>query len=172
MNAIKTEPERKQTARCPSCCKEGSAVKAATLRSLIGKERQGRITVNHYFFCGSHGCDIVYFTEDGSRAFYKEDLTVRVGVKESKAPRPICYCFNHTVEGIFDEIKQTGKSTVIDDITSRMKKDGCFCETKNPQGSCCLKTVKQIVKEALRQSGTEVNETVTGTGHNDRCRQE
>lgn len=161
MNAIKTEPERKQTARCPSCCKEGSAVKAATLRSLIGKERQGHITVNHYFFCGSHSCDIVYFPEGGSRAFYKEDLTVRVGVKESEAPRQICYCFNHTVEGIFDEIKQTGKSTVLDDIKSRMKNDGCSCETKNPRGSCCLDTVKYFV-----------NETAALTGHKDCCRPE
>lgn len=155
MNTIKTEPARKQTARCPSCGKEGSTVKAATLRSLIWKERQGRITVNRYFFCGSHGCDIVYFPGGGSQAFYKEDLTVRVGVKESEAPRPICYCFNHTVEGIFDEIKRTGKSTAIDDIKSRMKKDGCSCETKNPQGLCCLKTVEQIVKEAFHQFGIE-----------------
>ncbi len=172
MNTIKTEPGRKATARCASCGKEGIAVKAATLRSLIRKERQGRITVNHYFFCGSQECDIVYFTEDGSQGFYKEDLTVRVGVKEISPPRPVCYCFNHSVEEISDEIQRTGKSTVLDDIKSRMKKDGCSCETKNPQGSCCLGTVKLYVDEALRQLGKEVNETAAGTDHKDCCRQE
>ena len=185
MNTIKTGPDNNQTAQCPSCGRLGKAVKTATLHSLIKADRQGRITDSKYLFCGSQGCDIVYFTmhlaerpdlwsesltKDGSHAFYKEDLTVRVGIKEESPPRPICYCFNHSVEEIFDEAQRTGKSTVIDDIKSRIKSDGCSCEVKNPQGSCCLGTVKPFVNEALRQFGKEVDETVAGTGHKDCCR--
>ncbi len=170
MNTIKTGPDSNQTAQCPSCGRQGRAVKTTTLHSLIKADRQGRITDSKYLFCGSQGCEVVYFTKDGSHVFYKEDLTVRVGIKEESPPRPICYCFNHSVEEIFDEIQRTGKSTVTDDIKSRMKKDGCSCEIKNPQGSCCLGTVKHFVDEALQQFGKEVDEQASGTGHKDCCR--
>ncbi|GBE34372.1 hypothetical protein BMS3Bbin06_00895 [bacterium BMS3Bbin06] len=207
MNTIKTGPDNNRTAQCPSCGREGKAVNTTTLHSLVRADRQDRITDSKYLFCGSQGCDIVYFTmhfaersdlwsgikarnvinqnlltlanadiwsesltRDGSHVFYKEDLTVRVGIKEESPPRPICYCFNHSVEEIFDEARRTGKSTVIDDIKSRIKSDGCSCEVKNPQGSCCLGTVKPFVNEALRQFGKEVDETVAGTGHKDCCR--
>ena len=45
--------------------------------------------------------------------FTKADLTVRVGIKETAAPRHICYCFNHTVEEIEEEVHLTGKTTVL-----------------------------------------------------------
>lgn len=167
-------PQKNNIPRCPSCGNNGRAVKTITLYSLIKKERQDDITDSRYFFCDSRGCDVVYFTEDGSQTFHKQDLVVRVGVKEDSPPRPICYCFNHTIEEIFEEIKQTGKSTVMNDIRSRMKKDGCSCETKNPQGSCCLGTVEYFVKEALRQCGkTErgefIKETLNEEAENSCC---
>ncbi|GBE12013.1 hypothetical protein BMS3Abin13_00289 [bacterium BMS3Abin13] len=170
MNTIETRLDRNQATQCLSCGREGKAVKTTTLHSLIKADRQDRIMDSKYLFCGSQGCEVVYFTKDGSHAFYKEDLSVRVGIKESSPPRPICYCFNHSVEEIFDEIQRTGKSTVIDDIKSRIKSDGCSCEVKNPQGSCCLGTVKHFVNEALPQFGKEADETVAGTGHKNCCR--
>ena len=151
MIPIEISPQKSGVPRCPSCGNKGKAVKAPTLYSLIKKERQDSITDSRYFFCDSKGCDVVYFTGDDSQTFYKQDLVVRVGVKEDSPPRPICYCFNHTVEEIFDEIKLTGKSTVMDDIRARMKKGGCSCETRNPQGSCCMGTVEYFVKEAFSQ---------------------
>ncbi len=151
MIPIEISPQKSSVSRCPSCGNNGKAVKTTTLYSLIKKERQDSITDPRYFFCGSRGCDVVYFKEDGSQTFYKQDLVVRVGIKEDSPPRPVCYCFNHTVEEIFDEIQRTGKSTVMDDIRAHMKKGGCSCETKNPQGSCCMGTVEYFVKEAFSQ---------------------
>lgn len=153
MIPIEISPQKNSVSRCLSCGNNGKAVKATTLYSLIKKERQDSITDSRYFFCDSKGCDVVYFTEDGSQTFYKQDLVVRVGVKEDSPPRPICYCFNHTVEEIFEEVQKTGKSTVMDDIRARMKKGGCSCETRNPQGSCCLGTVEYFVKEAFSRFG-------------------
>lgn len=149
MIPIKISSQKSSASLCPSCGNKGKAVKTITLYSLIKKERQDSITDSQYFFCDSRGCDVVYFTEDGSQSFYKQDFVVRVGVKEDSPPRPVCYCFNHTVEEIFDEIKRTGRSTVIDDIKSCIKKEGCSCETRNPQGSCCMGNVEYFVKEAF-----------------------
>lgn len=135
---------------CPISGTKGKLVKAVTLRSLIKEEQQKRITQERYRFCDAQGCDVVYFAEDGGHVFTKADLKVRVGVKETGAPRPICYCFNHTVEEIFDEIQSTGTSRVADDISSRLNTEGCDCVHTNPQGSCCLGVVNAFVKEGLK----------------------
>ena len=140
---------------CPSCGAAGKPVKVVTLRALLKPEKSAEITDKAYIFCDSPGCDTAYFSEDGSCTFSKADLTVRVGVKEVSSPRPVCYCFDHSVEEIFAEVERTGKSTVVNEITRRIKEEGCSCETKNPAGSCCLGTVQGYVREADVRFGVE-----------------
>lgn len=144
-------------AKCPVCSAEGKGVKAITLRSLLRPEKQTLIGNSHYFFCGSMGCETVYFTKEGHRTFSASDLTVRVGIKESAPPRPVCYCFGHSMEEILDEVERTGKSTVTADIRRRMAEEKCSCETKNPQGSCCLGTVEGLVQTAYARFGFEAS---------------
>lgn len=138
---------------CPVSGTKGKLVKTVTLRSLIKEEQQHRITEGRYWFCDAQECDVVYFAEDGSHIFTKADLKVRVGVKETEAPRPICYCFNHTVEEIFDEIQRTGTTTIPNDIANRLNSEGCDCVHTNPQGSCCLGVVNAFVKEGMLRFG-------------------
>lgn len=145
-------------AKCPACGAEGKRVKTTTLRSLLRPEKQVLIDDSHYFFCGSMGCETVYFTKEGSRTFSTSDLTVRVGIKESAPPRPVCYCFGHGMEEIFSEVERTGKSTVIADIRQKMAEEKCSCETKNPQGSCCLGTVEGLVQSAYARFGFEASD--------------
>ena len=138
---------------CPRCGFGGKRVKTITLRSLLRSEREAEIGEADYFFCSMPDCDTVYFREGGGRTFSKGDLTVRVGIKESSPPRPVCYCFDHTVEEIFDEVRRTGRSTVAADIRRMMAEERCSCETQNPQGSCCLGTVESYAREALAGYG-------------------
>ncbi|TWJ33484.1 putative iron-sulfur cluster-binding metallochaperone [Geobacter argillaceus] len=142
---------------CPECGMSGKQVKETTLRSLLRPEKQVLIGDSRYYFCGSMGCETVYFTEESSRTFSRADLMVRVGVKESSPPRPVCYCFGHSMEEIFDEVERTGKSTVVADIRRRMAEEGCSCETKNPLGSCCLGTVEGVVQAAYARFGVEAS---------------
>ena len=164
---------------CPSCQTKGKRVPDITLKSLLRPECIQRIGDGPWLFCDSADCDVVYFNAEG-QTFNRADLTVRVGVKETSGdqgprhPRLVCYCFNHTIESIEQEVRQTGRSTVLDDIKTRMK-DGCWCETKNPQGSCCLGTVGRYVKRALADHGhtaaasaeadTEQDDCCAGGGH-------
>lgn len=141
--------------KCPACDAAGKPVKLVTLRALLKPEKSAEIDDKSYLFCGSPGCGLAYFSEDGSRTFSKEDLTVRVGIKESVSPRPVCYCFDHSMEEIFDEVERTGKSTVVADIRKRIQEEGCSCETKNPQGGCCLGTVQGVVQAAFARFGGE-----------------
>ena len=57
------------------------------------------------------------------------------------------------IEEIEAEVRETGRSSVLDDIKTRMK-TACWCETKNPQGVCCLGTVGRYVKRALAEYGS------------------
>lgn len=144
-------PNESAPTRCPVCGNKGGKVQRITLDALLTPGAAARIGDTRYRFCDNPDCRIVYFDEAGS-TFARADLTVRVGVKERTAPRHVCYCFDHTIEEIEAEVRATGRSSVLDDIKTRMK-TACWCETKNPQGVCCLGTVGTYVKRALAEHG-------------------
>ncbi len=139
-------------ALCPVAGKPGKRVPEATLRNLVRADRLGEVDHGEWFYCDLPDCDVVYFAADG-RSLLKDDLEVRVGVKEKTSPRPVCYCFGHTVESIREEIEGTGRSTVAASITAKVKAGVCNCETMNPKGSCCLGDVAKVVKEAFAMCG-------------------
>jgi len=46
----------------------------------------------------------------------------------------VCYCFNHTAEDIEQDIKEHGKSTIMEKIMTDKKAGRCQCKTENPKG--------------------------------------
>lgn len=129
---------------CPTAGKPGKPVRPVTLRSLVRDECAGEIEARAWFFCDLAGCDVVYFSADG-KVVNKKSMKVRVGIKEKESPRPVCYCFGHTVESIGEEIARTGRSTVAAAITAKINAGLCTCELLNPKGRCCLGDVTRIV---------------------------
>ena len=104
-----------------------------------------------YFFCKDSECPVVYFSEDGTQTFTKDQIRERVYQKESDSDDVfICYCFRHTPGSIKAELV-SDDSTVIDKINSGIQAGQCACDIRNPQGSCCLGNVTALVKE-LRQT--------------------
>lgn len=140
---------------CPKCDTSGKSVKTITLKSLLKEQAKERIGNDSYFFCKTTSCPVVYFDQSGGSVFEKDTLTVRIGIKENEAPRHVCYCFDHTIEEIEEQVAATGESTVLTDIASRMK-EACWCETKSPMGSCCMSTVSKYIKAAKAKTGQEV----------------
>lgn len=140
---------------CPVCGGKGKPVKAVTLQSLLKPDAIPRIGEYAYRYCGNPECRIVYYADHGP-TFNTDNMAVRVGVKEKNPPRHVCYCFDHTIEDIEQEVRQTGRSTVLDDIKTRMKV-ACWCETKSPMGSCCLSTVARHVQAALVKHGVPMS---------------
>ncbi|PIQ84621.1 MAG: hypothetical protein COV75_01290 [Candidatus Omnitrophica bacterium CG11_big_fil_rev_8_21_14_0_20_63_9] len=137
-------------AQCPACGTLGKPVKRITLGALLKPEARSRIPLQEEFcFCRMATCEIVYFRE-GEAPFRKDDLGVRVGLKEPQDPTvPVCYCFGWTPQKIRAEIEATGQSTAIEQIKAQVKASNCYCEVTNPQGSCCLGNVAKAVQEAL-----------------------
>ncbi|MBI4357991.1 MAG: copper chaperone Copz family protein [Candidatus Omnitrophica bacterium] len=143
-------PQKCSSAKCPECGALGKTVRKITLGALLKPESRPRIpTQDEFCFCRTPTCDVVYFRPN-EVLFRKDDLTVPVGLKEPDDPNaPVCYCYGWTPEKIRSEIKETGKSTAIDQIKAQVKAGNCYCEVTNPQGSCCLGNVSQAVKQVF-----------------------
>ncbi len=153
---------------CPTCNQPGRKVKRITLESVLRPERRGGIGEVQYHVCITRECETVYFGTGENDAFVKSDLSLRFGLKEKDAPRAICYCFDHSVEEIHDEIRRTGRSTVLENIKADMKGLGCRCERTNPLGGCCLKTVQDAVEEGFELAGCD-DATERCADHADCC---
>lgn len=135
---------------CPVNGARSKQVDALTVKSLVRKLPLG-MPNSQYYFCDAPDCEVVYFPLDPEApAFRRQDLLVRVGVKEQSDPVPVCYCFDFARKDIENEIAQTGRSTVADRITAEVKAGNCACEVKNPSGKCCLGDVTRAVQDALR----------------------
>lgn len=141
---------------CPRCGQKGRKVHSVTPRSLLVDGARARLgDDDEVRFCRNGDCSVVYFG-DGIEPFSTDDVGVLVFQKSSDPGRLVCYCFDHTVEAIETEVQQTGTSAVPDSITAKCKEGLDRCEETNPQGSCCLGNVRQVVKQASACAGAEV----------------
>jgi len=131
--------------RCRQCGGKGRLVLRETMESLLKPEALGRLADEPYSFDRSPDCDVVYYSNEAGSYFLKDDLTVRVGMKETKSPIFLCYCFGHTEESVRDEFATTGRSTVAESINAEVQAGNCACDVKNPSGNCCLGDVNRAV---------------------------
>jgi copper chaperone CopZ len=146
--------------KCPNCGGQGRSVKSLTLRSLLKDEFVTEVSDADYRFCKATDCDVVYYGD--GQTFTKPQLNVPVGVKETTGERPLCYCFDHSVASIKDEIRMKGRSDALEDIRRKMEDPGCRCETENPSGSCCLGSVTKGIQIAQEEMGMTTASTETG----------
>jgi copper chaperone CopZ len=151
---------------CPACESEGRAVKPITIESLVTDEalvRAGR--TDGFRFCAKPSCEVAYFHPETGVRIARRDVRVRIGQKETEPPRPVCYCFGHTIEEIEAEVLATGRSTVADEITAKCRQGLDRCEEANPQGACCLGNVRRAIKHAqARQMEASAKASVAGCG--------
>ena len=139
----------KKTASCPECSKTGKNVQRLTVGALLKPDVRRKMSKDESFlFCASPHCNVVYFSK-GVVQFVQDDLNVQVGQKVTDGSGLICYCFKYTEQMITDDVaKNGGKSNIPADITAQVKAGNCFCEVTNPQGSCCLGNINQVIKKS------------------------
>lgn len=137
--------EPAQTLTCPHCREKGKPVEILTLKSLLISDAMRRLDSSpHYQFCRTSDCPIVYF--HGTASFSKGDLAVKVFQKEISDSAPVCYCFGFDRKSLRDDISHNGKSTIQEQVKQYVKDKKCACEIRNPQGSCCLGNIAQVIK--------------------------
>lgn len=135
---------------CPACEQVGRPVADATVRAMLDPGHAERLLCVERRFCRTPSCEVLYYGSDG-RIARKQDARVRVGVKETEDPIPLCYCFGFDRADVELEIAQTGGCTVPERIAAEVGAGRCACEVKNPSGACCLGEVRAAVKAALRR---------------------
>ena len=134
---------------CPSCGKKGKSVPVLTVKSLVRDHTRVLASVT-YSFCRTADCQVVYFSNQAT--FTKPDLKVRVGIKETADPIPLCYCFDYSRDDICREIKATGETSVLEEIKTEVQGGFCACEVKNPSGTCCLGDIARAIQEAKKRA--------------------
>ncbi|WP_297453309.1 hypothetical protein [Persephonella sp.] len=121
---------------CPECKQRGFPVKEITLKNFV---QQPLRTYAGFFFCHNPDCEVVYFNNTAKITIKKDQLNVRVGIKEKEPPRPICYCFGYNIEDL--------NENTVEEIKQKIKEIGCQCEIKNPSGRCCLSDIKDFLNQ-------------------------
>ena len=139
------------TGALPTCPVNGEATQPVgrqTIESLVRPEVITDLTPQPYYFCNASDCDVVYVSALGDHLITKNQLTVRVGVKEADDPRPLCYCFGYDHADIEADIRRKNATDIQTIITRRVRAGECRCAETNPSGSCCLGDVARAIKLA------------------------
>ena len=138
-------PSPRDPAVCPACGRKGKPVGVLTVKHLV-RDHMAVQNPASYSFCRTRDCEVVYFAP-GS-VFRKPDLKVRVGLKESADPIPLCYCFGYDESDIRRDMEEHGRTEIPQRIKAEVKAGMCACETRNPSGKCCLGEVQQALQKA------------------------
>jgi len=141
-------PQKRVRTVCPKNGKVCKPVPRITVATLIRPEHGRSLTAMPYSFCDSPDCDVVYVSASGEQVITKNQLQVRVGIKETEDPIPLCYCFGFDRRAIWNDIRSKGRTDIARVISERVKAGECRCEFTNPRGSCCLGDIYQAVKQA------------------------
>ena len=124
------------------------------LSSLVTEEARAKVdSTDGFRFCPEPACELAYFNLGTGDRFLRGDVSVRIGQKETSTPRPICYCFDHSVEDIEAEVSATGTSKIPAEIREKCRQGLDRCDVTNPQGSCCLGDVLRVFQEAQARRG-------------------
>jgi hypothetical protein len=142
------------------CGTKGKTVATITVKSLV-REHAAVPAAALFSFCRTPGCDVVYFSDQG--VFKKADLKVRVGIKETTEPMPLCYCFEYSREDIRRDIDASGSTLILERIKAEVQEGFCACEVKNPSGACCLGDITRTIQEFKKHSSQSVT-TASETG--------
>jgi len=133
---------------CPMNEQSCKPVGRVTLGSLLKPQAKQSLTRQPYYFCDAPDCDTVYVSALADHVITKDQLIVRVGIKETEDPAPLCYCFDFDRKAVRDDIHLKRTTDIPQIITQRVKAGECRCEETNPSGTCCLGNVYRAVKEA------------------------
>ncbi len=139
---------------CPACGQKGQKVDSLTVKAMLSVSLKA-VRDTTYRFCRTADCEVVYFAGEGRQTFTRAQMREAVYQKEPHNPEVlVCYCFRHSPASIKAELLRTGCSTVVEQINTGIKAGQCACDIRNPQGSCCLGNVSQLVKR-LEQEAKE-----------------
>lgn len=136
---------------CRGCGEIGRIVTRQTVVHNVKSEKLIKVKSDEYKFCSSEKCSTVYYSATGE-IYTVDDVRELVTSKAKGDSRPLCYCFGFTEGFARQEIAQTGKSSVPEQVSQFIKERLCSCEIRNPSGVCCLGGINKTIKRLLVES--------------------
>jgi hypothetical protein len=133
---------------CPRCGAVGQVVSDETILAILKPGQADPLLAVERRFCRTRSCDVLYYGADGRWA-EKSLARVRVGVKETEDPVPLCYCFGFSRADVRRQVAERGDSDIPARITAEVSAGRCSCEVKNPAGTCCLGDVHRAVRDEM-----------------------
>ena len=131
---------------CPECGQVGKSIHWQTVKSMLSVSLRQVLNAK-YFFCRTQNCPVVYFSADGEQTFNVEHVRERVFQKEPEAAEVnICYCFLYAV-GELRAASPEGHAAIVNEINTGVNAGQCACDLRNPQGTCCLGNVRELIKQ-------------------------
>jgi hypothetical protein len=130
---------------CPECGRKGKPVQGKTVKALLAVSLR-EVLYEEYFLCKNTRCPVVYYSSGREQTFRIDQVREKVYHKEPENVEVmVCYCFRHTV-GDLHKASVEERQAVIENITSGINAGQCACDLRNPQGSCCLGDVRDLIK--------------------------
>lgn len=131
---------------CPVCGEKGKPVQTQTLKAMLSVSLR-EVRDEPYLFCRTETCPVVYFSSNGEQSFTVEQIREKVYQKQPDSEQVfVCYCFRHTVGEIRTAASKV-RTAILDDINQGIRAGQCACDLRNPQGSCCLGNVNELIKQ-------------------------
>ena len=141
-------PHKGDVPTCPTNKQKTRPVARSAVENLVRPEFASDLVSQPYYFCSGSDCDVIYVSALGDHIITKDMLNVRVGIKETEDPVPVCYCFGYERKDIEDDIRRQGRTDIQNIITGRVRAGECRCEVTNPSGGCCLGEVAKAISKA------------------------
>jgi hypothetical protein len=140
------QPISSSTTTCSQCGQVGKAVQGQTVKALLAVSLRA-VREAEYRLCRTPACPVAYFASDGQQIFMLDQVRGPIYQKAGyDDATPVCYCFGYMV-GALRAMTPVQHVTVIDDINAGIQAGQCACDLRNPQGSCCLGNVRELVKQ-------------------------
>lgn len=134
------------TNTCPACSMKGKRVQGQTVKALLSVSLR-EVQKVEYLFCKTQNCPVVYFSSDGGQIFTVAQVRETVYQKEPNNDNVFaCYCFRHKV-GDIRSASPEARTAIVDNINTGISAGQCACDLRNPQGSCCLGNVRELIKD-------------------------
>lgn len=134
---------------CPVCKTSGVKVKNITVRHLVLDSLIELVGDTDYFLCMNEECDIIYYNQETSEKFNKQQVRVPIWFKRDADPIYACYCSKVTEEQVINAVKKDSAKSVKDIIAITGAMKNAQCQKNNPLGTCCHHIIQDAIDKGL-----------------------
>lgn len=143
---------------CPRCKKNGIQVPGTAVLNLVNKELTEQIQADGYYICPNQSCKIVYFNPLTGHIFDKNNVRVKVWLKDQGDDVPLCYC-NKITRGEIREAWNKGAGSYAEVFKiAGASRENCNCRYENPAGRCCSGVINEFLKTLNQTRPLKVSE--------------